>query len=74
MDFIFFLTRHAPFWSVPVIAICLEFSYIYWIKDMRKACYSFILMGIFAGIWLLFYFFAGGPERSVQQLIELIGD
>jgi hypothetical protein len=74
MQEIFFLARHTPFWSVPLIIIGLEFAYIFW-KRKKRATFKFFLSFAFIGILsLTFYIWAGGPEKSVKVLKKIYID
>jgi len=72
MDEIYFLVRYTPFWSVPLLIIGSEFTYISWIRKKRK---WFIFSGIVAILSLIassLYYWAGGPEKSVKMVMEIV--
>ncbi|CBW27706.1 putative membrane protein [Halobacteriovorax marinus SJ] len=70
MDLIFFLIRYTPFWSLPVLLIAMYFSYIYWIKDIRVISLGFGLIAFISLSFLAYWIFAGGPDASVQQILQ----
>jgi|1048.fasta_scaffold101172_2 nucleoside recognition membrane protein YjiH len=66
MQEIFFLARHTPFWSVPLIVIGAEFAYLFWLRKKKATvlvCLIFTLIGL---VCTGFYVWAGGPEKSVK--------
>lgn len=70
MDFFYFLIRHTPFWAIPAIFICVEFTYLYWLKG-RKAVYAcFVGIASWSFLCLVFYYWAGGPEAAVGFIIK----
>jgi hypothetical protein len=72
MTELFFLIRHTPFWAVPVLVISLEFGYIFWIRKKHKE-FKFCLIAILVSIlFLSFYVYTGGPEKSVRKVINII--
>jgi hypothetical protein len=72
MDEIYFLVRYTPFWSIPVLIIFGEFSYIFWIRKKKKFVFAFGLIALAALAFTLMYYIAGGPEKSVRKVIELV--
>ena len=72
MEAIFFILRYIPFWAVPLLLISGEFAYIYWLKSIRRTSKVFMVIGGVAGIFILYYYIAGGPEKSVQLFENLI--
>jgi hypothetical protein len=71
---LFTLVRHTPFWAIPLIVIGLEFAYIFWLRKKKKTAYffcSFALVGLLA---VSFYWWAGGPDKSVQFLKKMRRD
>lgn len=71
MDIIYFLLKHTPFWAIPTIMISTEFGFIYWHKAYKGTFFFLVLLAFFSLVALVFYFWAGGPERSVQQFMEI---
>ena len=66
MQEIYFLTRHTPFWAIPLIILGSEFAYLFWLKNKRASvslCVMIALIGVMA---TSFYVWAGGPEKSVK--------
>lgn len=72
MDSIYFLVRYIPFWAIPVILIAGEFAYIYWLKSRKMVVVFFLGMAFFSFCSIIFYYWNGGPEKSVQTVIKLI--
>ncbi|MEX0798772.1 MAG: hypothetical protein WEB87_04380 [Bacteriovoracaceae bacterium] len=72
MDNIYFLVRFTPFWAVPLALIAAEFSYIFWIRKKKKRVFACLVLTFFALGCLVFYYWAGGPEKSVEFLIDVI--
>jgi len=73
MDYFYFFIRHTPFWAVPLLYISLQFGYIYWVKEYRRAAFSFLLIAPVAVISLTLYYWLGGPDLIVlktQQFID----
>ena len=72
MDVVYFLTRYIPFWAVPVFLIGGEFAYLFWVRKKQKwAAFCFALSSVSA-LSLVFYFWVGGPEKSVQYVMKII--
>lgn len=70
MEAIYFLVRFTPFWAVPCLLMGSEFAYLFY---MRKKMNLVVLCGGIAGfslIMLAFYWWAGGPERSVLKVMS----
>jgi hypothetical protein len=74
MTEIFFMIRHTPFWAVPLIVICLEFGYVFWLRKKIRAFKICTGLVIFSFFCLTFYIYAGGPERAVRKVINIIRD
>lgn len=72
MDTIYFLVRYTPFWSIPMIMIALEFTYLYWIRKKKKKMFGFLVFVILGLVSTVFYYIAGGPEKSVRAVIEIV--
>ena len=72
MDVIYFLTRYIPFWAIPTMIIAGEFAYIYWLKSRKSIVFALVGLGGFSFLSIIFYYVAGGPERSVQALISFM--
>ncbi|MDA8793914.1 hypothetical protein N9N67_11755, partial [Bacteriovoracaceae bacterium] len=68
----YFFIRHTPFWAVPIILISAEFSYVFWIRKKKKSLVFFISIAFMSLIFLIFYIYAGGPEKSVKKAIDLM--
>ncbi|MBJ00684.1 MAG: hypothetical protein CME67_05580 [Halobacteriovoraceae bacterium] len=72
MDEIYFLVRYTPFWAVPLLLIGGEFAYLFWLRRKQKLtmlCLSFAAFGLCA---LVYYYWAGGPEKSVKYFMEFV--
>jgi len=72
MEAIYFLARYAPFWSIPGLMISAEFAYLFWMRKKKKRVMLCAGLALFCALVSIMYFVAGGPERSVKKLIELI--
>jgi len=68
------MLQYIPFWSIPILMICLQFSYIYWLKMRRTTAMIFVMIGGFSFVCLLYYFWAGSPIRSAQLIKEIINE
>jgi hypothetical protein len=66
LDFIRFALSHTPFWAIPMVIICGEFGYIFWLKAFRMV--AFINFGIvgFCLITIIYYIWAGGSDAAAQ--------
>jgi hypothetical protein len=72
MEGIIFLIRHTPFWAIPAFIISAEAFYWFWSRDRKKfSSFFFGVMGV-ALAGLTFYYWAGGPEKSVKSFINFI--
>ena len=49
MDVLYFILRYTPFWAVPLMLICLQYGYIYWLKSIRKVSMAFAVLGASSG-------------------------
>lgn len=65
-----FLVRFTPFWSIPMLVIGFEFAYLFWVRKKKKRMLGFLLMGTFSFIMTVFYYWAGGPEKSVDLIMQ----
>ncbi len=71
MDIIHFFIRYTPFWAVPIIMICAEFAYIYWMKTFKKVSIVLVFIGFISFLGIIYYYIAGGPDGSVRTFIDL---
>jgi uncharacterized membrane protein len=72
MDEIYFLVRYTPFWSIPMLIIGAEFTYISWIRKKKK-WFAFAMGNtIFALFMSIFYYWVGGPENAVKFIIRWV--
>ncbi len=70
-DVLFFILKYTPWWAIPIMVMCIQFGYIYWLKDYRPIS---VLLGIVAFICLCFlilYILLGGPQIN-QVLLKNI--
>jgi hypothetical protein len=74
MNEIYFLTRHTPFWAIPLIILGAEFGYAFWIKKKKKSAYFCLLIAFLGLSFTSFYYWAGGPEKSVKFLKKMHRD
>ena len=65
-----FFIRYIPFWSIPIAFISAEFGYKYWLKRRKKIYRVCFGLSIFSLICSAYYFWAGGPEKSVKFLLS----
>ncbi|MCR9203728.1 MAG: hypothetical protein NXH75_04060 [Halobacteriovoraceae bacterium] len=72
LDALFFLFRYIPFWTIPIIMICAQFGYVYWVKEVRNIAWILYSVAMVNGIFLIYYVYAGSPENSARILDELI--
>ncbi|MCP4914276.1 MAG: hypothetical protein GY909_14280 [Oligoflexia bacterium] len=72
LDIIFFIVKYIPFWSVPSIMIGLQFGYIYWLKDVFHLAYAFYSLAGFSLLSIIYYIYAGSPEKAVSILDNMI--
>ena len=63
---LYFLIRHTPFWAVPIMVLSGEFGYMFWLRKKKKQAYYALLLFSVAFCFVIFYAWAGGPEKSVQ--------
>jgi drug/metabolite transporter superfamily protein YnfA len=72
MDEIYFLTRYIPFWAVPLLLIGGEFAYLFWVRKKKKWVTLCTMLAIISFCSLIYYWWAGGPEKSVQFLMKIV--
>ena len=72
MDSIYFIIRYTPFWAIPIILIAGEFAYIYWLKSRKTVVVFFLGMAFISFAAIVFYYWNGGPEKSVQTVIQFL--
>ena len=72
MDQIYFLTRYTPFWAVPLLMIGGEFAYLFWVRKKKMWMLLCVASLTVSFVALIYYFWAGGPEKSVQYLMKLV--
>ncbi len=69
---IYFLVRFTPFWSIPTFLIGGEFTYLYWVRKKKKKMMGFGIVTSFALVATVFYWIAGGPEKSVDLVKDIV--
>tara|TARA_B100000886_G_C20330078_1_gene451993 strand:+ start:152 stop:373 length:222 start_codon:yes stop_codon:yes gene_type:complete len=72
MQYILLTIRYIPFWAIPLIFICGQFIYIFWLKNMRGVAYMFGGIIFFCIISLSYYVLLGGAEKAVHHAQNLI--
>lgn len=72
MDEVYFLVRFTPFWAVPLLLISAEFAYISWVRKKSKWVFTCLFLTVISSLCLVFYYWAGGPERSVELLVDFV--
>jgi hypothetical protein len=72
MDLFYFVIRHTPFWAIPFIYIGGQFGYLYWTKDYRKPALAFLCLAFLSLCTLSYYYWAGGPEKSVERIQQTL--
>lgn len=71
---IYFLARHTPFWAIPILVLAAEFGYMFWLKKKKKSAFLCLMIALIALGSVSFYYWAGGPEKSVQVLKRMRRD
>jgi hypothetical protein len=71
---VYFLARHTPFWSIPLIVIGGEFFYLFWLRKKKKTAGLFLSFALIGFLATGFYVWAGGPEASVKILKKMYRD
>lgn len=66
MDILNFILRYTPFWAVPLMFICTQFGYTYWLKSIRRVTYICMTVFSICGLFLIFYFWMGGHDGVVR--------
>lgn len=61
------MLRHTPFWAVPMVMICAQFARLYWSREFRKTGACFALGSGVSLLFIIFYFAAGGPEKTPEK-------
>jgi hypothetical protein len=71
MSELYFLIRHTPFWAIPVLVLSGEFGYLFWLRKKKRAAVFCLMLALISTSVTSFYFWAGGPEKSVNVLKKL---
>jgi hypothetical protein len=66
MDTLFFIIKYIPFWAVPMCIIFFPTGYIFWTKDARAISSVLFIIGLFCIAFIVFWIWAGGPDKAVQ--------
>ena len=72
MDTVYFLARYTPFWSLPIMFLAAEFTYLFWVRKKKKMvmiCSMFFICSVLA---TTFYWYLGGPEKTVKFLMNIV--
>ena len=72
MDVLFFAVKYIPFWAIPSMFISFPFAYLFWIKDIARLQYICVLIGALNFIFVVYWVWAGGPNKSVRFIIDVI--
>jgi hypothetical protein len=68
MQEVYFLTRHIPFWAIPLTLVSLELAYMFWLKKKKSTVLFFLTVAAIGLISVSFYVWVGGPEKGVKYL------
>jgi hypothetical protein len=71
MSEILFLARHTPFWAIPLLVLGAEFGYMFWLKKKKWSAFFCLLFALVGASAAGFYWWAGGPEKSVKQIRKI---
>lgn len=71
-DAIYFIVRYIPFWSIPLLLICAQFAYIYWLKEVMWVAAVLGSVCVFCLIALAYYIFAGSPHDAAGLIRDTI--
>lgn len=66
MDIFHFILKYTPFWAIPLMMICGEFGYVYWLKSIKDVAKTFFTIAVICFFFLVYYIWAGGPDRVVE--------
>ncbi|MBT3236154.1 MAG: hypothetical protein HN353_09410 [Bdellovibrionales bacterium] len=66
LDFIRFALSHTPFWAIPVMIICGEFGYIFWLKSFRTVAMINFAIVFLSFITIVYYIWSGGSDAAAQ--------
>lgn len=66
----YFIMRHTPFWAIPMLVIGAEFAYVFWLRKKKTNAKICLLLVLFSLVSLSWYYYAGGPEKSVRKFIK----
>ena len=68
---IYFIIRHTPFWATPMLILGAEFGYLFWLKRKKRTAFMCLMLALIGTSFNAFYFWAGGPEKSVQYIKKI---
>lgn len=74
MNDLYFIIRHTPFWAIPLLVIAGEFGYLFWLKKKKKTSTFCLMLAAIAFAACVFYFWQGGPEKSVKYIKKMHRD
>ena len=69
---IYFIVRYTPFWAIPLLMISMEFAYLFWVRKKKKLIAFCMTLATLSFSSLVFYYYIGGPEKSVRFLMEVV--
>jgi hypothetical protein len=72
LDTLYFFFRYIPFWAIPLFMICMQFGYIYWVKEVRWVAYALYAAAGTCALFLVYYIYAGSPDDSARILSDAI--
>ncbi len=72
MDVLYWILKYTPFWAVPLMMICLQYAYIYWLKVVRRVSMLFASVAAVCFFFIVFYLVAGGHDGVVHLLDQLL--
>ena len=71
MSELYFMTRHTPFWAIPLLILSAEFGYMFWLKKKKRTALFCVSLALIASACCAFYFWQGGPEKSVNYIKKM---
>lgn len=72
MNELYFLIRYIPFWAIPALIIGAECTYVFWVRKKKKPMTAFAVVALVGLLANIFYWIAGGPEKSVQYVMNFV--
>jgi hypothetical protein len=71
---LYFIIRHTPFWAIPVLILSAEFGYMFWLRKKKMTAMACLMLALIAMSSVTFYYWAGGPEKSVNVIKKMRRD